>query len=272
MTDSIAEYDILNGSDLFPYPITISREDFQGENDLKLEAQDDFKVDEYLYQNHRFTSIDSLIKDLSTLSKSLNQELLDLVNNDYNDFIELGKSIHGGLELINNIKMDLKNFNQELISTNNNFTISQETLNYSLNKKKQLINLKTKIKLLLLLNDQIDNFETLLNFDIDSENSNISNDKTSSNLKNLTTLYLSFSKLNNLLSKDSINFVENNLKQRVSSLKFEYKAYLDELLTRILHQQSSDAKNTLLFDLMNIYRIIGHESDFIKISKKAKNS
>lgn len=267
MTSSIGEFDLLNGSDLFPYPVTISREDFQGE---KLSSQDEFDVDEYLYKNHRFTSIDSLIKDLQNLSKGLNQELLDLVNDDYNDFIELGKSINGGLELINGIKMDLKNFNQELITTSNNFTVSQETLTYSLDKKKQLIQLKTKIKLLLLLNDQIDNFETLLNFDIDSEHSNTSNEKMKSNLKNLTTLYLSFSKLNDVLSMHSIIFVENNLKQRVSSLKFEFKSYLDELLTKVLRQDNSDSKNLLLFDLMNIYRIIGHESDFIKVSKRAK--
>lgn len=255
--------DAFNESEDFPYPTTISRQDFQNDN-----QKDNFNVDEFLYKNHRFTSIDILIKDLTNLSKSLNQDLLDLVNNDYNDFIELGKSINGGLDLINNIKIDLKKFNFELNETKATFTNSSTIIKNGLIEKKKLINLKTKIKLLLLLNDQINNFEILLN----SEDDNEIEIKIIIKLKNLTSLYLSFTKLNSLLINDSINFIEKNLKLRILSLKFEFKAYLEELLLKSLQQSknySNDKNNNdLVLQLLNIYKITGHESEFLSIIKR----
>ncbi|EGW34392.1 uncharacterized protein SPAPADRAFT_59823, partial [Spathaspora passalidarum NRRL Y-27907] len=156
------EFDILNGTDEFPYPTSIVRTDFKN--------FDDEEIDEFLYKNHRFTSMDVLIKELSDLSKNLNQTLLDLVNNDYHDFIKLGKSINGGLDLINIISGDLKGFKLELISYKNKFNTGYKSINNLLVKRQKLIELKTSGKLCLLLHDQAIEFDNC----IEEKNSDLS--------------------------------------------------------------------------------------------------
>ncbi|CUM46429.1 uncharacterized protein AC631_04934 [Debaryomyces fabryi] len=247
----------INGEE-FPYPVTINREDFQQELNC-----DNFQVDDFLYQNHRFTSIDSLIKDLTHLLDSLNNELLDLVNNDYTDFIKLGKSINGGLQLMHNIQIDLQNFNTSLSLVKKNFQVSNDLVANALAKKQELVELKTKIKLCLLLNDHVNNFENILNLD----DLNTENDKLVTKLKTLTALYLSLSKLFALITSnerdDSVSFVNKNLKVKIMSLKFEFKGYLDEMLTSFKSKRISN--RDVILELLNIYKITGHERDFISI-------
>lgn len=242
----------------FPYPVTISREEFQ----LELNSGA-FEVDDFLYKNHRFTSIDTLIKDLSDLSTSLNKELLNLVNNDYNDFIKLGKSINGGLQLIQDVQIDLQKFSGTLSLTRKNFKASDDVVGNALQRKQQLVELKSKVKLCLLLNDYVNNFEHLLNLDV----LNCETDKLVAKLKNLTSLYLSFSKLFALLAADErdehIGFINKNLKVRIMSLKFEFKGYLDELLVKFNATRSQN--HDIILELLNIYKITGHESDFLSI-------
>lgn len=263
MSHTDYQLNYINGEE-FPYPISINREDFQQE--LNCEA---FQVDEFLYNNHRFTSIDSLIKDLTQLSDGLNKELLNLVNNDYADFIKLGKSINGGLEMMHNIQIDLQSFTSNLLLTKKNFQNSNDLVANSLKKKQELIELKTKIKLCLLLNDYVNNFESLLNIDdLITENH-----KLVIKLKSLTTLYLSLSKMFELITAngndESIAFINKNLKFKIMSLKFEFKSYLDEILT---HFKSKRIENQdVILELLNIYKITGHEADFIAILK-AKQS
>lgn len=100
-----------------PYPTSIIQTDFKNFD------SDSHEIDLFLYKNYRFSSIDSIIKELTELSTNLNQNLLDLVNDDYHDFIDLGKSINDGLDLINAIVEDLKNFEIELVNYYKNFWI-----------------------------------------------------------------------------------------------------------------------------------------------------
>lgn len=228
----------------FPYPVTVNRQDFQNE------LIDQFDVDQFLFKNHRFTSIDSLIKDLTNLLNELNTELLNLVNENYNEFINLGKSIDGSLDLINFLKIDLKNFNNDLVNFNENLSKSRNLVENCLNEKKHLQVLKIKIKLLLLLNDQINNFENLLK--IDDENK----------LNNLTSLYLSINKLSTYLNNS--NSLEKSLMNKLVSIKFEFKSYLDNLSSKLI----SNKNNDLLLQILNIYKIIDHQSDFLNIIRK----
>lgn len=297
------DMDILNGTDDFPYPISINRTDFQKFNQSE--------IDQFLYSNHRFTLIDLLIKELTKLSDDLNQNLLDLVNTDYGDFIELGKSINGGLDLINLILGDLKNFRLDLINYHTKFGDSYELIDSSLAVRQELIRLKTLAKVNLLLNDQVTNFENALTVE-DAEQPVLAAGyaKVIHKLKSLTGWYLSISNLYHfLVSQDtpkpseatvkngansdnsSINgnntrrasllaisttstgnqFIENYLNNKISSLKFEFKSYLDDVLTTAIRNKKDREVNELILELLNVYKVIGHEEDLLTIVKRNTN-
>ncbi|GEQ71108.1 hypothetical protein JCM33374_g4789 [Metschnikowia sp. JCM 33374] len=183
--------DTADASEQFPYPVNITREDFV---DV---AQ--FDPDEFLFKNHRYTSLDSLLTDLRSLSKSLNQDLLDLVNNEYTNFIKLGQSIGSCLELIDNLSSEVFKFKASLSQTAADFADSSATCSAVLQHKRSLNLLKNKIKLILLLHEQCVSFETLVALD--------AADRTAVRLQRklttLTTLHLSIGKMYAMIMESS---------------------------------------------------------------------
>lgn len=185
----------------FPYPVNITREDFA---DVTL-----FDPDEFLFKHHRYTSLDSLLSDLRSLSKSLNQDLLDLVNNEYTNFIQLGQSIGSCLELVENLSVEVGKFKASLSQTLSDFADSSTTCAAVLQHKRSLNLLKNKIKLVLLLHEQCVSFETLVALDV----ADLTPTRLELKLHTLTTLHLSISKMYSLINESlSDQSVENSEK------------------------------------------------------------
>lgn len=274
------EFDILNGTDEFPYPTSIIQTDFKNFD------SDSHEIDLFLYKNYRFSSIDSIIKELTELSTNLNQNLLDLVNDDYHDFIDLGKSINDGLDLINAIVEDLKNFEIELVNYYKKFLDLDNRLYQILQNRKFLNNLKTCIKLNLILHDQITEFDNCMNNQIQEEN----NIQGLNQLKTLTSLYLSINNIEIFLNKfiqlgniDDVNnsidnndndnnngnhrvnspFMHNYINNKIASIKLEFKSYLDPLIRKELKKKARNSQ--IMIELLNIYKLIGEEKSVMSI-------
>lgn len=274
------EFDILNGTDEFPYPTSIIQTDFKNFD------SDSHEIDLFLYKNYRFSSIDSIIKELTELSTNLNQNLLDLVNDDYHDFIDLGKSINDGLDLINAIVEDLKNFEIELVNYYKKFLDLDNRLYQILQNRKFLNNLKTCIKLNLILHDQITEFDNCMNNQIQEEN----NIQGLNQLKTLTSLYLSINNIEIFLNKfiqlgniDDVNnsidnndndnnngnhrvnspFYDNYINNKIASIKLEFKSYLDQLIRKELQKKTRNSQ--IMIELLNIYKLIGEEKSVMSI-------
>lgn len=274
------EFDILNGTDEFPYPTSIIQTDFKNFD------SDSHEIDLFLYKNYRFSSIDSIIKELTELSTNLNQNLLDLVNDDYHDFIDLGKSINDGLDLINAIVEDLKNFEIELVNYYKKFLDLDNRLYQILQNRKFLNNLKTCIKLNLILHDQITEFDNCMNNQIQEEN----NIQGLNQLKTLTSLYLSINNIEIFLNKfiqlgniDDVNnsidnndndnnngnhrvnspFHDNYINNKIASIKLEFKSYLDQLIRKELQKKTRNSQ--IMIELLNIYKLIGEEKSVMSI-------
>lgn len=272
----------------FPYPLSITRDAF-AENA-------DFDPDYFLFKNHRFTSLETLLTDLSDLSKALNRDLLDLVNDEYSNFIQLGQSISCGLELIDNVTQEVGKFNKSVDQTVTSLSLSSTTAHYVLKHKKRLNILKNKTKLILLLHEQCASFETLLGLDVDQGATEDLLDK----LNTLATLYFSVIKIFSVLMEantilDGANasnskastaisalsnlnerisagplpspssvtgseymcgFFDKSIKTRVVSIKFEFKLYMTELTT--LAKKDTKKYSSLLLQLLQISRITGH--------------
>ena len=274
------EFDILNGTDEFPYPTSIIQTDFKNFD------SESHEIDLFLYKNYRFSSIDSIIKELTELSTNLNQNLLDLVNDDYHDFIDLGKSINDGLDLINAIVEDLKNFEIELVNYYKKFLDLDNRLYQILQNRKFLNNLKTCIKLNLILHDQITEFDNCMNNQIQEEN----NIQGLNQLKTLTSLYLSINNIEIFLNKfiqlgniDDVNnsidnndndnnngnhrvnspFHDNYINNKIASIKLEFKSYLDQLIRKELQKKTRNSQ--IMIELLNIYKLIGEEKSVMSI-------
>ena len=64
--------------------------------------------------SNRFQTLEDLQNELRTLSQSLNKELLDLVNDNYQDFLSLGSTLSGGEEKVEEVRVGLLGFQREL--------------------------------------------------------------------------------------------------------------------------------------------------------------
>lgn len=265
----------------FPYPLSITRDAF-AENEA-------FDPDTFLFKNHRFTSLETLLSDLSDLSKALNRDLLDLVNNEYSNFIELGQSISCGLELIDNVSYEVRKFNKIMDQTIESLTASSATAAGVLKHKKRLNLLKNKAKLIILLHEQCTSFETLLGLDLGQTIP----EKLVDKLNTLATLYFSvvkifsvlmeannaldsstnkttsdvssFSRLTELGSSHSLPstsseemcvFFDKSVRTKVMSLKLEFKLYMNELTT--FAKKDPTKYSSLLLLLLQISMITGH--------------
>lgn len=240
----------------FPFPTTISRDDFQ---------ESGFSPDSFLYENHRYTAIDVLIKDLTNLFDGLKGELLNIVNNDYSDFIRLGRSIDGGMDLINSMLIELRDFQKSCYASEQHLLYTHETVEKSLQTKSDLILIKNNVKLCLLLSSQIMIFENLLNAAAIDSSSTPNSTNSIENLKNLTTIYLTINKLYSVLSKLDSQYIVG-IKVKVSNIGSEFRNFLNELLLRF---KGNKLENKLIvFELMRIYKVIGHEEDFVKLIRE----
>lgn len=162
-------FDILNGNDGFPLLNQVSKESFSGniENIIKEKKEDGFNVDDFLYKNFRFNSLNSLYKELSTLNSGLNDELLNLVNEDYHDFIKLGKSINNEnfVSILNTIKYNVNNYKKILeIQQKENFQKNYNQIKEGLKIKRKIFFLKNQVlEIIVILNKLISNFQSILN-------------------------------------------------------------------------------------------------------------
>lgn len=89
-----------------PYPAPLQRNDF---------LEPEFLPSKYLSTlSNRHQTLEDLRSELRTRSQLLNKELLDLVNSNYQDFLNLGNSLHGGEEKVEEVRVGLLGFRKEI--------------------------------------------------------------------------------------------------------------------------------------------------------------
>lgn len=89
-----------------PYPKPLARSAFLTPN---------FSPTEFLASLHnRHQTLEDLRAELRTRSQELNKELLDLVNDNYQDFLGLGGSLRGGEEKVEEVRVGLLGFRREV--------------------------------------------------------------------------------------------------------------------------------------------------------------
>lgn len=169
-------------------------------------------IDEFLSTNYRFESIDSLIKELSTLNDQLNAELIELVNGNFNEFVNLSLSLGGSSHIINSIQTTLSSFDTNLSKLITKFGDVDTQIQSILQFQDDLMAIKYKIHMIKLANNMINNLNLfILSFGLDVE---------INSYKIVTNLILNIRKL--LFDHPAINL------KKFNSLLFEFKQILNK--------------------------------------------
>ncbi|KAF3479499.1 uncharacterized protein GIQ15_06475 [Arthroderma uncinatum] len=151
--DSDGSDDDLNDDNL-PFPKPISRASF---------LAPDFDASTFLSSlSNRHQSLADLQTELRELSESLNKELLDLVNENYQEFLSLGAALNGGQDKIEEVRAGLLGFQRNVQSIKEQFESRKKEIRESLDAKKQL---RSKIAIgydLLDIAERVEMLETNL--------------------------------------------------------------------------------------------------------------
>jgi conserved oligomeric Golgi complex subunit 2 len=96
------------------------------------------------------------------LSHSLSKELLDLVNDNYQNFLSLGSTLRGGEERIEEVRVGLLGFQRDLTSVRDNVDQRRYKVAGWIEEKRKLIREIQNGKLLLEISEQIEDLEAAL--------------------------------------------------------------------------------------------------------------
>ncbi|KAJ5573804.1 uncharacterized protein N7459_008231 [Penicillium hispanicum] len=113
-----------------PFPEPLSRASF---------LTPDFDPATFLSSlTNRHQSLEDLRQELRGLEQLLNKELLDLVNENYQDFLSLGSALRGGEEKIDGVKVGLLSFQRDVQSIRDKVEARRQEIEQLLNEKRQL--------------------------------------------------------------------------------------------------------------------------------------
>jgi hypothetical protein len=87
---------------------------------------------------NRHQSLEDLRQELRGLEQSLNKELLDLVNENYQDFLSLGTSLRGGEEKVEGVKVGVLSFQRDVKAIRDKVEARRREVEELLNEKRRL--------------------------------------------------------------------------------------------------------------------------------------
>ncbi|CAG8315471.1 unnamed protein product [Penicillium salamii] len=87
---------------------------------------------------NRHQSLEDLRQELRSLEQALNKELLDLVNENYQDFLSLGTALRGGEEKVEGVKVGVLSFQRDVKAIRDKVEARRQEVDELLNEKRRL--------------------------------------------------------------------------------------------------------------------------------------
>lgn len=87
---------------------------------------------------NRHQSLEDLRQELRGLEQLLNKELLDLVNENYQDFLSLGSALRGGEEKVEGVKVGVLSFQRDVKAIRDKVEARRQEVEELLNEKRRL--------------------------------------------------------------------------------------------------------------------------------------
>ncbi|XP_023306109.2 conserved oligomeric Golgi complex subunit 2 [Lucilia cuprina] len=121
-----------------------------------------FSVDEFLHKNRNVSSLELLRDNLGLYLKSLRASMIDLINEDYADFVSLSANLVGLDQSIDTIQNPLEKFRDEIAGIQNMIDENINEINAKLETKRQLRELKRNLQSLKKVYESSQKLEDLL--------------------------------------------------------------------------------------------------------------
>ncbi|KAE8134830.1 oligomeric golgi complex component, COG2-domain-containing protein [Aspergillus pseudotamarii] len=137
-----------------PFPEPLSRSSF---------LAPDFDPAKYLSSlTNRHQSLEDLRQELRDLDQLLSRELLDLVNENYQDFLSLGIALRGGEEKVEQVRVGLLTFQRDVQSIRDKVDARYREVEQLVEEKKRLRKNANVGRALLDYADRVDELERKL--------------------------------------------------------------------------------------------------------------
>ncbi|XP_013116222.2 conserved oligomeric Golgi complex subunit 2 [Stomoxys calcitrans] len=121
-----------------------------------------FSVDDFLHKNRNVSSLELLRDDLGLYLKSLRASMIDLINEDYADFVSLSANLVGLDQSIDTIQKPLEEFREEILSIQSMIDENVSEIREKLEAKRQLRNLRRNLQSLKKVYETTRKLEDLL--------------------------------------------------------------------------------------------------------------
>jgi len=149
-----SDTDLDDNDSSLPFPQPLARSAFRGA---------DFDPTSFLSSlANRFQTLEDLQAELRGLGQTLKEELLDLVNDNYQDFLALGTTLSGGEERVEEVRVGLLGFQRELASIKAKADSRREEVAKLLEEKRKLKHDIRHGRALLDIAERLDELETQL--------------------------------------------------------------------------------------------------------------
>ncbi|XP_075144620.1 conserved oligomeric Golgi complex subunit 2 [Haematobia irritans] len=121
-----------------------------------------FSVDDFLHKNRNVSSLELLRDDLGLYLKSLRASMIDLINEDYADFVSLSANLVGLDQSIDTIQIPLEQFREEILSIQAMIDDNVTEIRNKLETKRQLRDLRRNLQSLKKVYETTRKLEDLL--------------------------------------------------------------------------------------------------------------
>jgi conserved oligomeric Golgi complex subunit 2 len=140
-----------NDPDTLPFPKPLDRSSF---------ITPDFDPAAFLATlTNRFQTLEDLRSELATLSRTIEGELVDLVNDNYADFLNLGSSLHGGEDKIEEVRVGLLGFERDVKGLREKVEAERSKAVVLLQEKKEVMREINAGRALLEINQRVEDLE-----------------------------------------------------------------------------------------------------------------
>ncbi|CAO3646141.1 unnamed protein product [Cunninghamella blakesleeana] len=187
----------------------------------------DFDPDSFL-SSRRHLGLERLKMELNSHLRLLKNELVELINQDYQDFINLSTNLKGVDRSMDSLQIPLIRMESQVKDLKSHFQGTIENLENQLEKRGHVQEKKTCLKLLLNIHESVSKVEDLLeiNADIAKEKQSISN-------KDVTKVTTSESQTNVSINQPELDIGEN-LGKQIERVAVEYNQ-MQHLVNRGKH-------------------------------------
>lgn len=269
-----------------PFPKPLSRSSF---------LAPDFDPATFLSSlSNRHQTLEDLRQELRDLSQSLNKELLDLVNENYQDFLSLGGALKGGEEKVEEVRVGLLGFQRDVGAIRDKVEARRRDVESLLNEKKRLRTQANIGKVLLDVAERIEELEQRLMLgeapkagpdaaESDAE-SDLFDSETDDSDEELagdsnTTPVVSLKRLERHIQKyvyikmrsaqigDRHPFLVN-MQPRVSKIKSTLLLDLNTALNQA--KQAGEKRDARILKVMRFYDLMGEEAGAVSALKQLK--